>query len=432
MAVLLSGCASYTSLPLATAAPLAASLPAPPAPQIHATLTVDDVVRLALAYNPDLKAARLKHGVADAQLGQAGILPNPNLSASILPLISGAGSVPAWSIGLSQNIRAFVTYRSQVRAAGDAVRQVDAEILWQEWQVAGQARRLAFDLILGARSRPSYAAAYALLLERNARLETALRAGDVTLATLAPDRVTLEAARAALDALDQRQLSTLHQLDALLGLAPGVAVPLADATELPAFDAAAVEADLASLADRRPDLLALRLGYAQADERARAAILAQFPDLVLGLGVNSDNAKVINGGPNVSLGLPLFDRGQGGVAIARATRAQLHADYSARLATAAGQARAELAEIAQLSAQLSAARRDLPAARLAADRAAQAFSASHLDERAYVDLVTNGFTKEQTIMSLELALADRQIALQTLTGAGLPSVATDAGPVAQP
>ena len=56
-----------------------------------------------------------------------------------------------------------------------------------------------------------------------------------------------------------------------------------------------------------------------------------------------------------------------------------------------------------------------------------AFGASNLDERSYVDLVTNRFAKEQEVMTLELALLDRQVALQTLIGAGLPAVHTLAG-----
>ena len=59
---------------------------------------------------------------------------------------------------------------------------------------------------------------------------------------------------------------------------------------------------------------------------------------------------------------------------------------------------------------------------MAADRAQAAFGASNIDERGYVDLVSNRFTKEQEIMTLELALIDRQIAIQTLVGDGLPTV----------
>jgi outer membrane protein TolC len=420
-----TGCAHYTPLPLATAPPLAADVRSlARAETIVATepLSVAQVVDLALANNPDLKAARLRRAIAAGQTRQAGVLPNPSLTGALLPLLSGGGAVPAWNIGLSQDIKALLTYHTRRRAAVDSERQVAADIVWQEWQVAGQARQVAGDLILGAASRQSYVAAYRLLAARNAKLEQALAARNVTLVTVAPDRVALQAARTALDALDQRQLALMHQLDALLGLAPDVVVPLATQIDLPRFDPAAIRAGLATLPDRRPDLLALRMGYAAADEQLRQAIIAQFPDVVLGGSVSSDSSKVINSGPNVAIGLPIFDRNQGNVAITRATRSQLQADYAARLATAVGTVGALLREMEQLTAQLAVARRDLPAARSAADRAQAAFGASNIDERGYVDLVYNRFAKEQEIMTLELGLLDRQVAIQTLVGDGLPTV----------
>lgn len=422
---LAAACSHYAPLPLATTPPLAQAMGALQRAEWlpgHEPLSVSQVVDLALANNPDLKAARSKRAVAAGQTKQAGILPNPQLTGAFLPLLSGAGSVPAWNIGLAQDVRALVTYRSRRRAAVDSQRQIAADIVWQEWQVAGQARQIATDLIVNANSRASYAGAYQLLAARNAKLEQALAARNVTLVTVAPDRVALQAARAALNALDQRQLALMHQLDALLGLSPDVVVPLASRVDLPQFDPRAIRAGLATLPQRRPDLIALRMGYALADEQLRQAILSQFPDLVLGASVNSDNSRVINGGPNAAIGLPIFDRNQGNVAIARATRLQLHAEYSARFAAVVGTVGAMLREMEQLSAQLATARADLPAAVLAATRAQTAFGASNLDERGYVDLVSNRFTKEQEIMTLELALLDRQIAVQTLVGDGLPTV----------
>jgi outer membrane protein TolC len=67
-------------------------------------LSVSQLVDLALANTPDLKAARLKRAVAAGQTKQAGILPNPSLTGAFLPLLSGAGTVPAWNVGLSQDI----------------------------------------------------------------------------------------------------------------------------------------------------------------------------------------------------------------------------------------------------------------------------------------------------------------------------------------
>lgn len=432
LAASLAGCAHYAPLPLAREAALAPSVAAwagaGATSGAGTPLHVSDVVTLALANNPDLRAARLKRGIAVGQAIQAAVLVNPSLSGAFLPLLSGAGTVPAWNIGLVQDIKSLVTYRARQRAAAASTRQVAADLVWQEWQVAGQARQLAADLIVGTRSRTAYVAAYELLADRNAKLERALAARTVTLVTVAPDRVALQAARTTLNTLDQTLLSQRHQLNALLGLEPDAVVPLAAAPDLPSFDPSSIRANLATLPDRRPDLLALRLGYAAADEQLRVAILSQFPDLILGGTASSDNAKVINGGPSAQIGLPVFDRNQGNIAIARATRAQLHADYAARLAAATGTVGALLRQYEQLAAQLAVARRDLPAARTAATRAQAAFGAANIDERGYVDLVSNRFAKEQEIMTLDLALLDRQIAIQTLVGDGLPTIDRPAEP----
>jgi outer membrane protein TolC len=421
---LLGGCAHYAPLPLDPVPPLAPTLTALPGANSRAPYDVAQIMALALQNNPDLRAERAKRGIAQAQLLQSGILPNPSVSGAILPLLAGAGSITGWTAGISQNIKAIVTYKSRRRQAGYAAGQVDADILWQEWQVAGQARQLAVELISAERSRPMLVEAFDLLSRRDTVLQRALAARNVTLVAVAPTRVALQGARANLLALDQRELALRHQLNALLGLVPDAIVPLTTTIDLPAFDPAAIRASLARLADRRPDLLALRLGYAAQDQGVRQAILSQFPDLVFGAQASSDNAGIINGGPSMTIGLPIFDRNQGNIAIANATRVQLNAAYSARLAAATGQVGAMLSEMEQLQGQLDLVRRDLPAARLAAARAVTAFGASNLDERSYVDLVTNRYAREQEVMTLELALRDRQVALQTLLGAGLPTVET--------
>lgn len=418
-ASMLSACQHYAPAPLPTVAPLA---PAPATTDQAAPLTVDDVVRLALRDNPDLRAARATRGIADAQLIQSGILPNPSLAGAFLPLLSGLGVTPAWNVGLSQDVKALISYRSKKRAGKDVQGQAAADLLWQEWQTAGQARQLAVDLIGTRRQLPVVQEAYAVLAARNAAMEEALRAGNTTLVLAAPTLAAVQTARSNRDAVAQRELQLHHQLAALLGIAPDAPLVLAPTATLPAFDPAAIRDSLATLPNRRPDLLALRLGYAAQEEAVRQAILSQFPDLVLGATASSDSSRVINLGPQASIGVPVFDHGQGNIAIARATRAQLKAQYAARLATVTSEVAAALTEMEQLSRQLAAQRAELPAIELAARRAVAARGASAIDEAAYVSLISARFTKEQDVMTLELALMDRQVALQTLVGAGLPTV----------
>ena len=392
------------------------------APPPGASLSVSDVARLAVLNSPDLRATRAQHGVAQAQLLQAGLAPNPQLTAAILPLAAGLGDTTAWNAGLSYDIKSLVTLGARRRSAQEAARQADAQIVWQEWQTASQASLLAVDLIEGERSIRLLQGTEALLASRQSRSEAALAAGNATLATVAPDVAAVQAARTLTRDAQRQVLSKRHQLDALLGLLPDVPLPLAAAPGLPPIDTDTVARDLPGLAARRPDLIALQLGYRAEDAKVRAAILAQFPNLTFGVTGGSDNANVRNIGPQIGLELPIFDRNQGNIAIERASRQQLHDEYAARLAAADGQVRAMLSEIALLTRQLAAVRAELPPLQRAASRAQAAFGAGGIDDRSYVDLVSARYAKEQDLVTIEQSLLDQQVALATLTGAGMPAV----------
>ena len=91
--VCISGCAVYHAVALPPAPDLASTpaLTVPASefwlpglkPRPFPTNGLDEtaVVTLAVFNNPDLKAARLEMGVASAQLFQAGLLPDPQLTA---------------------------------------------------------------------------------------------------------------------------------------------------------------------------------------------------------------------------------------------------------------------------------------------------------------------------------------------------------------
>ena len=421
--VLLAGCAAYRPLPLPAAPPLAASLHAlRHAGALRTPLSVPEVAALAVANDPALRAARASLGVARAQVLDAGILPNPTLSAAITPVIGGPGTTAGWSVGLSQDLQALVTLRPRLQAARAEAGQVDASLLWQEWQVIGQARLLTVDLVEGGRLERLLRQARALLAHRYGATRAAVAEGNASLTAVSPDLAALTTTERQIDALDQLQQTRRHQLAALLGLAPGAALPLAPRLDLPAVPPAAVLASLPTLPERRPDLLALRLGYRAQDARVRAAILGQFPRLTIGFTSGSDTSGVLSIGPQVTLDLPVFDRNQGKIALARATRRQLRAEYAARLATAIGEVRAMAADSALLRRQLRLARRHLATTARMAAAATAAFRAGNLTERAYVDFVTTRIETAQQILALEQSLLEQQVAMATLTGAGMPAV----------
>ena len=420
MALLAAGCASYRPLPLPTApTPTVATAPFPAGP-----LTSEQITALVLRDNPDLIAARRQKGVARAQLLQAGLLPDPNFTGAILPLVAGPGSTLAWNAVVQEDVRALITLKARKQGARDATLQVDAQLLWQEWQAVGQARLLFAQIVSGERAMKVLVETRQVFADRTARLDRALAQGNTTLAVAAPDVAALQAARAQVDALERQQLARRHQLNALLNREADAPLLLADAPPAPPADLTAIDASAAEIARRRPDLIALRLGYRAQEDRTRLAILMQFPALNLGAGGGSDNSNVRNVGPQFSTTVPIFDRNRGDIALQRATREQLRAEYQARLDAAYAQARAAVAELQQAERQLAVVRADLPGTRRAADRAAAAFQAGALDELGYVDLISANLTKEEEILTLEQTVLEQQVALSTLTGAGLPSIDT--------
>lgn len=416
----LTGCASYAPLPLPGEAGLAPSVRELAGAPAHDRLTVADITVLALENNPDLRATRAQHGVAQAQLLQAGLLPNPNITGAILPLAAGPGSTFAWNAGLSTDVTALITLSARRRSAAASAQQVDAQIVWQEWQTVGQARLLAVDIIEGGQILALLQRQVDLLSSRVDRSRQAVAAGNATLTTLAPDVAAQQSARLQLQDQARLVLSKRHQLAALLGLEADAALPLAEAMDLPPLDLVEARRALSTLADRRPDLVALRLGYSAADEKVRAAILAQFPKLTFGVTGGSDNSNVRNIGPQITLELPIFDRNQGNIAIERATRQQLRDEYAARLVAAVGQVQASASEIEQLRQQLAQAVRERSATRRMARSAAVAFAAGTIDERSYVDLATTDVAKAAQILTLQQVLLEQEVAIETSIGAGMP------------
>ena len=394
-------------------------------------LTVSRVALLAVRNNPDLVAVRAQHGVARAQLLQSGLLPNPQFTGAFLPLVAGVGTTPAYNAGLSEDIRALITLSSSRQAARASAGQVDAQILWQEWQVIGQARLLAVDIIEAERSRALLARNRDLLAARYSKSERAVTAGNETLTASAPDLAALQSITTQINDLLRQQLARRHQLNALLGLAPDVGVPLGPAPDLPRWSPDAVARALPTLAERRPDLVALQLGYRAQNAKLRTAILSRFPNLMFGVTGGSDNSNVRNLGPQITLELPVFNQNQGNIAIETATRQQLHDEYAARLNAACGQVRAMAAEIDLLSHQLGSVRHDLAGTQRVATQAQAAFNAGNLDERGYVDLVAARLTKEQEIITIEQSLLDQQVAIATLLGIGMPAIAIPSGEARQ-
>lgn len=386
---------------------------------IKPPLSLGDVAALGVLNDPDLIAARAQHGVAQADLLSAGLWPDPSITVGFAALISGPGSVPAISGSMAQDFSALVTYRINGRAAKAGLASVDAGILWQEWQVAGQAEALCIAIDADGKTIASLQADAAALGQVNAATQAQVSAGNLTLPASSASMAALAANQTALNTAIQTADQDGDQLDALLGLHPGIEIPVGLPAIMPIWPALTAQA-IASLPTRRPDLIALRYGYEQADAKLRGAILAQFLPITIGGAGGRDTTNVWSAGPQLTLNLPLFNRNRGGIASAGAARAQLAAQFTASLAGADASAEALQARIDVLQVESAVADARAQAAAVMAAQSRAAFANGSLEAQSAVNLQTAAGDRQREAIALHAQLATATLALNTMLGIGLP------------
>lgn len=431
----LAGCARFTPLPLPNQAEVlkppdmarvrvaAAGILHPLLPPIHFDdrdgISPDEAALLAVLLNPKLRAARDERGIAGAQLLQAGLLPNPSLTATWETPASGdtTGTVDGFGIGVEWDIRRLITHAVHRRATVARAEAVDLGITWREWQTAEAAKEGVYRLDF-ARRRAMIAREMVKALHAQALLvNRALGLGQKTQLDAAAVEAREQEARTLLVEAERNAAAVRLALNRLLGVPPGTRLRFAEAPAVTMhLNLLSRKMLLDDLENRRPDLLALRRGYESQNARLRAAILEQFPRIRIGL----TQAKDTDGLGTVTVGgtveLPIFDRGRVRVRLEEATRRQLRDEYAARVFDA-------VSRIDELLARIKAAEGRIAAATAAVDSLAklrtvcmEAVRSGRMDVLRATDVSTRLLKRKLERVTLEQQLVKTRIALELLSG----------------
>jgi outer membrane protein TolC len=429
-ALLGAGCATYSPQPLGDgqgvrdASQLSASTANMPVPALRKHrfdpsqgLDSTDVAILAIANNPELKVLRDQLGIARAQAFAAGLLPDPQITVGQDYLAhKQPGFTSAYNYGISEDISSLLTRSTRKAAAKSQADQVNLDLLWAEWQTIAQAR-LLFNQVMSLRAQQlQLATEQAALVSVAGYVRKALQDGNLTYDSASAGlNAYADASKRLSDGTIQLHQAE-HDLRLLLGLAPDVPLNLVGEPfyVLPTTDQ--VQAALASLPQRRPDLLALQAGYKAQEATLRGAIRAQFPALNVGVDRQRDTSDVVTNGFSIGLTLPLFDRNRGNIAIETATRQQLKDDYENRVLTTRSdiqQLTTDLDTLSRQRDQLRAQSMRLDEARHAAEKAWQN---GLLDWPTYLAIRANALSADMDFIAARDQQSQQAIALETLLG----------------
>ena len=382
-------------------------------------LSPDEAAILAILRNPELRAIRNRHGIAAAQLLQAGLLPNPRVSYNFAALTGGLtqGKVTGLGLGLDWEVTALITQANKIAAAEAEQQAVDLQVAWQEWQLAQAAKTAVYQLVV-------YAKQQALLEEINQRLEEnrvrMQQAADQGLVTEL-DRVAATTAKNAVDirlqAVMQQKNQHQQRLNRALGLKPYDAINLQQTIDLsgnlsmPTYDEL-----IKNLSDRRLDLMALQQGYQNQEQQLHIAVLQQFPKISIGITQTRNNSNYYTLGAGIAVTLPILDQNQGVIALASATRQQLFDEYSNR----EFQAKADIAEllvtITSLNKQIKSVNHAIPDLETLVNTYRVAIEHGQIDVLNYYTAWNNWIEKRVELLTLQLQLVEARIALEIATG----------------
>jgi outer membrane protein, heavy metal efflux system len=434
---LAQGCAAYKPLPLDESA-ITRSLTPPnmeavriQAKEIHHPilkpiefdirdgLSADEAAILAVIASPKLRAIRDQRQLAAAQLLQAGVLPNPQLTYGLDFPTGGAtqGTVTAFNFGLSWDITSLISRSSKINAAKADAASVDLDVAWQEWQTAEAAKLNVyhlnfFDQTLAIAMREEEG-----LKDNLDRVNRGAALGFMTAIDVAAADAALRKNHTLVLTTEQQREQERLALNQSLGISDQQSIPLEKIIEpaAPKNLPSAVQL-VEGIEERRLDLLALKSGYGAQEERLRAAVLGQFPKINIGFTHAGDNTNVISSGFGVTIDLPLFDRNQGAIAIENATRTKLFDEYVARLFEARGEVARLVADTSAVQNQIDVAQQSIPILQNLVDSYRTALLQGNADVLTYYNARSDLITKRLELVDLKRQLADMGIALEIAAG----------------
>lgn len=381
-------------------------------------LSPDGAAVLAVLLNPSLRAVRDQRALSDAQILDAGLLPNPNLTYSLDVPTGGntAGRVNAFGLGLDWNVTSVISRASRVREAKAHGEAVDLDIAWQEWQVAQGAKAAVYQLSSLQRQIGLLGEVRGQVLENLADVRKAVAEGLMTASDL-------NAVRTAGSNLNERMLALAKQADQqrrkllrLMGLPSDAPLRLRQNLQLPSRIALPHTALLDGLEQRRLDLLALRRGYDSQEAAVRAAVLEQFPRITIGPTISRDTDNVRTTGFSLSIELPIFDRRQGKIAIERATRKTLYDEYINRVFEVRSDIEQLKSGIHFLNAQIAAAQSSAADLEKLTESYRRALADGRTNALVYYAAWNDRVDAQTRVVDLEGQLAQAVVALELATG----------------
>jgi outer membrane protein, heavy metal efflux system len=298
-------------------------------------VTMESLITEAAQRNAQLLAAQQNVAILRARLTQAGLRPNPTINTQYsTDQIGTREGEYDFDLSFSQSIDLFGRRRQRVKAAQLELDQAERELAFQQLQLSAEIRTQYAEAMAAAESLRFTEQLIALNQEILRATQTRLAEGDVPRIDVNLARVEVNRLRAQKLQNENRVRTALLQLRTFVGLESDSPIKLrSDLTSVSLNDSLNLATLLRAALENRPDLQAARLSEAAAEARIALANREARPNISIS-GSFTQERSVIGEmdsqlvdvdrqvGIGISISLPIFNRNQGAIAEAAATRIQ--------------------------------------------------------------------------------------------------------------
>ncbi len=322
-------------------------------------LTADEAARLALSRNPAFKALMEEVGVAEADLTEAGLPANPRFHGA-LRYAGTQGGARGHELGVKIDLLSLFALPLKKRVTSSRLEQARFRLSHEVLGLETEVKAAFYDYVAAARRLELRRDAVAALDAAATLSRRGREAGNVSRLDQAVTEAVHQEGLVEL-ARDEAAVAVARErLARLAGLQnePDWSVP-SGWPELPAADADPVAVEKLAVS-RRWDLAAARTEPKVLEDARRLENRAIFGPLELGVDSEREYGGQTGYGPEFEVGVPLFDRRQGGRARVRALTRQSLASADALEAHIRFEVRAAAANVAAARKAVEARRAALP------------------------------------------------------------------------
>ena len=278
------------------------------ATSMGASFNLQDALRLALQYHPDISAAKREIAATEASLRQAGLLRNPELVATMEDARSDNRST-TWQLNQAIELGGKRHARVSVAERGLQAAKMDFTIMLNEIRATVTTR--FYDVLIAAERQRLARASLELTQRAYSAAKKQVAVGKVAPLEESKARVAQSSAQLELSQAESELIIARQKLQSMIGSMP---LP----TELQGrFDALPLlpdSLDLEKQLTQSPHILKAQIEVEKRVAMADMERSKQIPDLTLSLGAKREpltgRQQAIVG---IAIPISLFDRNQGNV-----------------------------------------------------------------------------------------------------------------------